>query len=80
MTRSMEVVRDLRVRGATREWLETQRSPRTWKDQGSGKEEQESPTQDLCLRLEYAGLLPYRLLIISIVVVDAPVRGHVLTP
>lgn len=50
--------------------------------EGSGQltEGPESPAQDLRLGLEHAGLLPHGLLVVSIVVVDAPIRGHMLTP
>lgn len=58
-------------------WLKTQERPRTWKGQ---KGRAESPAQDLCLGLEHAGLLPHGLLVVGIVVVDAPIRGHMLTP
>lgn len=58
------------------------RDSREAKDlEGSGqlKKGPESPTQDLCLGLDCAGLLPHGLLVVSIVVVDAPIRGHMLT-
>lgn len=45
-----------------------------------GQKGPESLAQDLRLGLEHAGLLPHGLLVVSIVVVDAPIRGYMLTP
>lgn len=70
---SMEVVRGFGVRETTMRMVGDSRKAENL--EGPGK-----PAQDLGFRLECTGLLPHRLLIICIVVVDAPVRGHVFTP
>lgn len=74
------MVKDLAVRRTTMRMVRDSGKAKDLEGPGKLEGRARKTSQDLCLGLERAGLLPHGLLVVSVVVVDPPIRGHMLTP